>query len=426
MKKEVYSLIMLFLTQCAMSFADNTDISTLDNVIYVEPFTLEAGAESSISLKMKNTAAIRSFGFDLYLPEGIVGVPNSAGNPRGSLNYDRVPKDDDGYPIHKMTLSFQEGNVIRFLCDAQEGQTFIGNEGEIATLRVNVAGAMAEGDYPIIIRTMKLSETDIANHYDTDYIESTVTITRPGDGRITFDEESDNSEVLKNVTGVDVRVKRTIKADEWSTICLPFAMTETQVKEAFGEDVQLADFTGYDITKAGEDIIGITVNFNIATAIEANHPYIIKVSTVITEFTVDAVDIVAENEPCVSLGWTTGRGSSAVYHPMDFIGTYVADFDFYNDAKRKALFLNGNKLYYATENTMHMKAFRAYFDFDDILTDVENASNIKLWVNNDEVDSLQSLSGTPIMGENTYNLAGQCVGKNYKGIIIESGKKVMY
>ena len=402
MKKEVYSLIMLFLTQCAMSFADNTDISTLDNVIYVEPFTLEAGAESSISLKMKNTAAIRSFGFDLYLPEGITATPNSSGKPWGSLNYNRVPKDED------------------------EGQTFIGNEGEIATLRVNVAGAMAEGDYPIIIRTMKLSETDIANHYDTDYIESTVTITRPGDGRITFDEESDNSEVLKNVTGVDVRVKRTIKADEWSTICLPFAMTETQVKEAFGEDVQLADFTGYDITKAGEDIIGITVNFNIATAIEANHPYIIKVSTVITEFTVDAVDIVPENEPCVSLGWTTGRGSSAVYHPMDFIGTYVADFDFYNDAKRKALFLNGNKLYYATENTMHMKAFRAYFDFDDILTDVENASNIKLWVNNDEVDSLQSLSGTPIMGENTYNLAGQRVGKNYKGIIIESGKKVMY
>ena len=41
-----------------------------------------------------------------------------------------------------------------------------------------------------------------------------------------------------------VRVKRTINANEWSTICLPFAITAEQVKGVFGDDVQLGDFTG--------------------------------------------------------------------------------------------------------------------------------------------------------------------------------------
>lgn len=417
MKKKFYSLVMLFLTQCAMSFAENTDISTLDNIIYIESFTLEAGTESSISLKMKNTAAIRSFGFDLYLPEGITAVPNSSGNPRGSLNYDRVPKDDDGFPAHKMTLSFQEGNVIRFLCDAQEGQTFIGNEGEIATLRVNVAGTMAEGDYPIIIRTMKLSETDIANHYDTDYIESTVTITGTSDTRTVLDETSTTAPT--SATNVDVRVKRTIKADEWSTICLPFAMTEAQVKEAFGDNVQLGEFNGVDYEFDGDDVVGITVNFTNTQSIEANHPYIIKVSQPVSEFTLDGVDIVADEDEAY-IEFDNGKTGSRRVVYSGFYGTYHAQ----TVLDKFTLFLSDNKFWYSMGQTA-MKAFRAYFDFLDKLTDVENASNIKLWVNNNDEDRLQSLSGSPIKGENTYNLAGQRVGKGYKGIVIESGKKTI-
>lgn len=290
---------MLFLTHCAMSFAANTDISTLDNVIYVEPVTLEAGSESSISFKMKNTASIRSFGFDLYLPEGITAIPNSSGNPRGSLNYDRVQKDEDGFPVHKMTLSYQEGNVIRFLCDAQEGQTFIGNKGEIATLRVKVSETMPEGDYPIIMRTMKLSETDIANYYTQEYIESMVTITGSVT-RTTLDEDSISAPEASD-GAVDVLVKRTIKANQWSTICLPFGMTEAQMKEAFGNDVELADFVGCDVTytdETEENVQSINVKFESVAAIEANHPYIIKVSENIAEFTADDV-IISPDEASV-------------------------------------------------------------------------------------------------------------------------------
>ena len=53
------------------SFAQTepTDISKLDNVIYIEPMEVRTGTQATISLKMKNTAEIRAFQFDLYLPE---------------------------------------------------------------------------------------------------------------------------------------------------------------------------------------------------------------------------------------------------------------------------------------------------------------------------------------------------------------------
>ena len=243
----------------------------------------------------------------------------------------------------------------------------------------------------------------------------------PCDGPIVLNENSTTFPAA--ATNADVRVKRTINANEWSTIVLPFAMTEAQVKEAFGEDVQLADFTGYDVTEADGSITGITVNFNNVTAIEANHPYIIKVGTAVTEFTVDGVNIEPEDAPCVAFGSEYGRPRK--YHPMDFVGTYTADFDFFNDAQSgHAIFLSGGKFWYATASTRHMKAFRAYFDFDDILTSVEEASGaIEFKFDFDDATGIKAIDHSTI--DHYYNLSGQRVGKNYKGIVVTKGKKVL-
>ena len=108
------------------------------------------------------------------------------------------------------------------------------------------------------------------------------------------------------------------------------------------------------------------VNFANATAIEANHPYIIKVSEAITEFTVDGVDVEPEDEPVVATVKRTRKQWS------EMIGMYVAD----TEIPSKTLFLNSNKFYYSTGATK-TKAFRAYFDFFDVLTDVDNSYEVK-------------------------------------------------
>jgi hypothetical protein len=211
------------------------------------------------------------------------------------------------------------------------------------------------------------------------------------------------------VTGVNVRVKRSIKANEWSKICLPFAMNTTQVKAAFGSDVALADFNDYvyDETK---NII--TVKFQDAFAIEANHPYIIRVSEGITEFTVDGVDIDPVEEPKINLG--------SNHRPHAIVGTYVAN----TTLEYGTLFLNGNKFWYSVGNTK-MKAFRAYFNFYDLLSDFDEnyESRIAMSFESETTGIAEIENGKLPIDNSAYDLQGRKVLKPVKGLYIRNGRK---
>lgn len=150
----------------------NTDISNNDNVIYIEPFVVELGESTAISIKMKNTAEIRGFQFDLYLPEGVTVVKSAKGRIQGTLTPSRLPEDDE----HDLTFSVQPDGAIRFLCSSQYDETFTGNIGEIATLRVTIAENIADGNYPVILKNVKLTETDISKFYVTEEVETTMTV----------------------------------------------------------------------------------------------------------------------------------------------------------------------------------------------------------------------------------------------------------
>ena len=90
------------------------------------------------------------------------------------------------------------------------------------------------------------------------------------------------------------------------------------------------------------------------------------------------------------------------------------------------LFLNDNKFWYSTGQTK-MKAFRAYFDFyDDVLTEVESAAGvIEFKFGFDDATGIDNVNLNLNHSEATFNLAGQRVGKNYKGIVVTKGKKAL-
>ena len=109
------------------------------------------------------------------------------------------------------------------------------------------------------------------------------------------------------------------------------------------------------------------------------------------------------------------------------IGTYVADFT----VPEKTLFLSGGKFYYSTSKTK-MKAFRAYFDFYDVLTSVENAeSKIAFGFDTTEIKDIKD-ERLKMKDSSVYNLNGQRVisspsgrpgGVPTKGVYIINGKK---
>lgn len=410
MKKIIVSLFLACMT-ISYAYAKNTDVSTIDNVVYITPCTVSSGTQTTLSVQMKNTALIRSFQFDLYLPDGISVVKSAQGRIRGELNAARLPEDDE----HELTFSEQPDGAIRFLCGSQYEETFTGTDGVIATLQINVAADVVAGDYPVYIRNIVLSENDIANHYDTELVESTITVGGPAETRIVFDETSTSLPTLPTpATNVDVRVKRTIKANEWSTICLPFAMTGTQVKGAFGEDVQLAELKSWE--EVDDDVIEVT--FSDVAAIEANTPYVLKVSKEITEFTVDGVDVDPEDEPAVTMG-KMSRGTFG-----SFTGSYVPVL-----IDEECLFLSDNKFWYSTGKT-RMKGYRAYFYFQTVLSVYSGGEAKVRFFIDDTATDIEGISSS-MSSDAVYSVNGVRMGTADKlkalpkGLYIVDGKKVI-
>ena len=164
----------LTLKSSSSSVDADTDLSAYKNVMYVAPVTIntaEQGNEADISICMNNTANIRGFQFDLYLPAGMTAVKTSKGRLAASLSKTRLPEDDE----HTLTTALQSDGAIRFLCGSQYDETFTGTTGEIATIRVNVAG-LTDGKYPIRLKAVKLSETDVNQSYNVDEVVTTLTV----------------------------------------------------------------------------------------------------------------------------------------------------------------------------------------------------------------------------------------------------------
>lgn len=237
-------------------------------------------------------------------------------------------------------------------------------------------------------------------------------------------------------TNANVRVLRTINANEWGTICLPFAMSEEQVKAAFGENVKLGDYVGNDVTYEDDDetiVQSIKVKFNTVNEMEANHPYIIKVASKITQFEIEGVDIVAlgDNEdPSVDRDeYRTGSGTRKdpyVYHYNSFIGNYENGFL----VPDLCLFLSGGKFWYSVGSTP-MMGFRGYFDFLDYLPEADTSSaRIGISII-DEVVGIASTEQEPCLPSAIYTLDGRKVSEQSmshhtqlkKGIYIIGGKK---
>jgi hypothetical protein len=329
------------------------------------------------------------------------------------------PKDKGFTSINKATAAWENG-VIMF-GDLTEGTTDFSGfttsegkivDGELGTVIFNVDPTIATGDYEVSITNFTFM--DGTNYIPANNVTFTVTVT----DRITLDETATVAPAA--ATGVNVKVKRTINANEWSTICLPFAMDATQVKAAFGDDVKLGDFTGADSQINGDDVIGITANFDNVTAIEANHPYIIKVSSPISEFLVDGVNISPE-EGDAFIEYDNGKTGSRRVVYSGFYGTYHAG----TVLDKFSLFLYDNKFWYSVGSTQ-MKAFRAYFSFLDVLTDVEDSVTAPVFISfGGETTGIQNIQRTT-GDDRYYNLNGQHVENLRKGqIYIKNNKKVV-
>lgn len=386
-------------------------IGTKAESLQVKDVVIPQNGTASIEIELDNPNLVfEGFTFAMQLPDGLVPVMDGEGNPsfeKGERMATKSPQS--GYSA--------DDNVAKFAL-LTNGTAISGTSGLLIAPNVRLSADAAVGTTFTVTLTEIKFTTPVPDTEELDDVTFTVTVGEPVDTRTVLDELSTTMPEAAN--GVDVRVKRTIKANEWSTLVLPFAMTAEQVKSAFGNDVQLADFTGYTIEEDEEEnIVGIQVNSSAITAVQANRPCLIKVSTKVEEFTVDGVDISPEDEPENAVVDKRKEWSKLV-------GTYVAG----TEVPEYCLFLNGNNFWYSTGAT-NMKAYRAYFDFSDVLTEVEYAeAKIRIIVNGNAT-AIEDISANGEETPGVYTLQGVSLGENVdvdnlpKGVYVVNGKKVI-
>ena len=395
MKKYLLTLLS-FLTIQTIVFATNT--------VEVKPLSISKGGTAKLEIQLENSDEIKAFQFNLVLPDGITvtNVEKSERLPDGIiLNYNALSTPNTyriiGYQIGNTPFSGTSGCFVYVTLSASDALT-VGS---------NLTGNISEISLTVI-------PTD---EYEADGSSFEITIVEPADPWVTLDE---NSTTLPEASDgeTEIKVKRTIKANQWNTICFPFAMTKAQVYEAFGEDVQVAEFIEYEST---DDLTSINVIFDEARLAEdglmANYPYIIKTSKNITEFMVTSV--IEPDEENALVEFTNGKGGSR----KEVYGTFYGTLKAGGKVPANCLFLNGGDFWYSTGKS-NIKAFRGYFEFDDVLASLENAASNAKMVFRGETTDIKDVT-VETANDDMYDLQGRRIVNPDKGVFIKNGKKVV-
>jgi hypothetical protein len=416
MKKTVILGLCLWLLAIGKASAENT--------ISVSNITIPQGGQATMEIVCNFSTTFVGGQLDIELPDDGMVTPNMSGTQPVAI-FGFTGTD---HSISSSQLKNAQNDLLqkyRFLFTSMSSSA-LPSSGILLSIVLNADENSTVGE----VYNVKLSgiELGTANSEKTNIEDVTFTITI-GDAlpKVTLDETSTAAPDASDGE-VDVMVNRTIKANEWSTICLPFDMTEAQVKASFGEDVQLADFSSWSYEGTAPSVDKITINFTDVTEIEKNHPYIIKVSQAITSFTVKNVVVDPEEFPQTYKGFDQKVGKQTVTHKGYMYGYYAQ-----GDMDKNELFLSENKFWYNNGGTTIM-AFRATFYFTDssnnflyISSYTPASSRIVMSFNENENNSeTTAIKDVKAIGNGkTYNLNGQQVNKPGNGLYIKNGKKVI-
>ena len=410
MKKFIFAIVALFLGMVQV----NAQTMSFENAEIPE------NGKGSVKLKYETGGkTIIGYGFELVLPEG--------------LSVDMVGNEEEGYEPNWTALDGNTGVNLTFQAPASFGflpkntASKINNSGEYLMSLVLVADeTLHQGDV-LTVQVKKAMMTEKVSDIDQQSIkfedsEFTVKIV---EDRVIFNETDTELPLYTAGQKKNVRMNRIVKANSWSTIVLPFTLTQAKAKAAFGEDVQLAEFAGFDTAYADEDDLtpdGITLRFTTYTmsskkGMTGGKLFLIKTSSEVKTFDsdeatlVDAVTDVTAADEYETSGKFTGS----------FVKTIVPE---------DGLFISGEKFYYSVGKT-NIKGFRGWFELNAVVgKETDFGAKVNFTIDG-EATSIDGVPGYQRVVEGVYDLSGRKiklengdVTKLQKGVYIIDGKKV--
>lgn len=232
--------------------------------------------------------------------------------------------------------------------------------------------------------------------------------------------QKNNGYTYEAKNNATVTLTKPLKEKVWNAICLPFSMTEQQVRNAFGENARIAEFKKVD--ESGKNAVA-SFGMHYYQLITAGKPCLIKPSQVNENDTYTIKGVTIDAEKALTIADSNKK--------FDFVGTYAPTT---MPANSHFLGSNDGKLYYITADK-EISGLKAFFkpvstsnaklsiafdstdnDFDNNTTGIEA---IKDYMDQDTANSSAN--------KGIYNINGQFMGTNPailpQGIYVKDGKK---
>lgn len=215
---------------------------------------------------------------------------------------------------------------------------------------------------------------------------------------ITIDEDVTYDNTIAGT--VDVTLNRTIKAG-YNSLVLPFSMTQAKVEETFG--------AGSKVYIIG-DYADESITFAEQSGIVANKPCILLATE-------------ASAAPYALTGCTlvAGTPTDNSVANIEFVGSYAVTSPITKDDDNYVL--SNGKLYLVDSDGVTMKGTRAYFHL--ATPSPIKALNVVFEDEEGGATAIANINSKKAADGTTFNMAGQRVGADYKGIVIKNGKKVL-
>lgn len=332
----------------------------------------------------------------------------TTGTTAGGFISDEISKD--GVKVHCSRASFAN-NPYRF--NGSSTSTISVEKGNIVRIEIVGDGLTkleknGEGEYDItnnnIVWTGSAKSVSFKNNKDmANYAAVTnirVYVEYPNVKTFKYNENEANNIEAWEIS--DITLNRTLVANKWNTLCVPFAISEEEIKANFGEGT---------LVEKLDAVNGNTVNFADATSIEPGVPYLIKPTVAGTTYTFNGKEVSADAPKAEGNADVTFKG---IYSPTDITN---------NGTVKAAGVTEGGKVLFVNAGSQ-TKAFRCFFTISDnasitpamlkvSIKGVETAINSIVMDNSNATDNA------------IYNLQGQRVNGNSltKGIYIKNGKK---
>lgn len=422
MKKTLLTLLAFFAIGSA--WADEVKVS---------PVEVRQGATGIVKVELVNTSgrAYRSFQFDMVLPEGVTFVKATKG---------AALTGEEGKYMFSTTDRLEDASRIGVVYTDFDGSVF--SEGVIAEVEVQVDATIAQGT---VLQGKLQGDRDLRPD-GAEKIEFGYNVSEDGTetAPYRFDDVTFEIKVVENCVILDenaeelptftegettkVRLIRTIKAGQWSTIVLPFQLSQKNAKAAFGDNVQFAEYTGMETTVDEETLIPTEIAFKFTTyamsalkPLGAGKPYLIKTDVDITE-PIELTNIKMAAPVTNNISMADANYSEVINSEM--VGTFVKTV-----IPENGLFISGNK-FWRSKGETNTKGLRAWFNSNAVIGEELVLESKVTFVVDGEVTAIDGINAQRVI-EGVYDLQGRKVkienndlNSLQKGVYIINGKKV--